>query len=231
MSKPGLLFVFSEPGAVPDAEFNDWYDNEHVPLRLPIPAIQSWSRWVATDNQKPSYLALYDLTDSDALNHPPYSTLASTRSARETELIKKVGMLDRRAYDKIDVPVPPRAGDAYDVRKPGPQQVPSEYEEDYNGWYDKEHTEMLSKIPQWVRTTRYVYREGGATGADESLKPNGPGGKAPKYLALHEFSDGDSPSTPEFQHAASTEWSAKVKGYATIFDIRMFKLMRTWERA
>ena len=118
MSPPAFLLVFSDPGTgVSEEEFADWYDNEHIPLRLAVPDMHSWSRWVATDARTPSYLALYDLTDSDALNHPPYSTLASTCSSRETELIKKVSMLDRHAYGKINVPVPPRGSVAYDVHK------------------------------------------------------------------------------------------------------------------
>ena len=33
-----LLFVYSSPGIVDLAEFTDWYDNEHVPARLAVPA-------------------------------------------------------------------------------------------------------------------------------------------------------------------------------------------------
>ena len=36
-SADALLFVYSDPGAVPVAEFNDWYDNEHGPARLTVP--------------------------------------------------------------------------------------------------------------------------------------------------------------------------------------------------
>ncbi|KAI0702235.1 hypothetical protein C8Q76DRAFT_234297 [Earliella scabrosa] len=237
MSKPGILFVFSEPGpAVSDAEYNDWYDNEHVPLRIPIPAFQSWSRWVAVDGQKPSYFALYDLTDADAVNHPPYSTLADTRSEREKDIIKRLALLDRRTYDRLDVPVPPRAGDAYDVRNPGPyviavlMEVAEDKEEDFNGWYNEEHIALLAKVPQWVRSTRYVLRESGASGTDESLRPKGPGGRAPKYLALHEWTGPEAVGTDEFKHAVGTEWSARVKEYATIFDIRTFKFLKSWER-
>ena len=48
MPPPGLLFVFGEPGpGVTDEEFNDWYDNEHVPLRMAIPTIRRAIRWTA----------------------------------------------------------------------------------------------------------------------------------------------------------------------------------------
>ncbi|KAI0692589.1 hypothetical protein C8T65DRAFT_669414 [Cerioporus squamosus] len=196
----GILLVFSDPGsAVSEAEYNDWYDNEHVPIRIPIPAFQSWSRWVAVDGQKPAYFALYDLTDIDA---------------REKDIISRIGVLDRRMYEKLDVPVPPRKGDAYDVRSPGPyviavlMEVPPEFEEDLNNWYNEEHVDLLSKAPQWVRTTRYV----------------------PKYLALHECTDPSVVEAEEFKAALATPWSKKVMEYATVFDKRFFKLHKTWDR-
>ena len=30
----GLFYVYSEPGTVDEAEFHDWYDNEHGAARL-----------------------------------------------------------------------------------------------------------------------------------------------------------------------------------------------------
>ncbi|TFK80075.1 hypothetical protein K466DRAFT_395546 [Polyporus arcularius HHB13444] len=229
----GILLVFSEPGsAVSEAEYNDWYDNEHVPLRIPIPAFQSWSRWVAVDGQKPAYFALYDVTDIDAVNQPPYSLLPQTRSNREKDILSRIGLLDRRAYEKVAVPVPPRKGDAYDVRSPGPyvsvvlMDVPPEFEEDFNKWYNEEHVKLLSKAPQWVRTTRYVYKEGGVSGTDDSLKPK----KVPKYLALHEWTDPSVVETEELKAALATPWTKKVAEYATVFDRRFFKLHRSWER-
>ena len=117
----GLLLVFSDPGpAVTEAEYNDWNDNEHVPLRIPIPTFHSWSRWVAVDGKRPGYFALYHMTSADAVNELPYSALASTRSEREKDIISRLAVLDRRTYDEIPVSTPPRTGDAYDVRAPGP---------------------------------------------------------------------------------------------------------------
>ena len=229
----GILLVFSDPGpAVSDAEFNDWYDTEHVPLRLPIPAFHSWSRWAAVDGKHPAYFALYDLADVDAVNQPPYARLADTRSEREKDIIARLALLDRRTYEKVPVAVPPRQGDAYDVHSPGPfvsavfVDVPPEYEEDFNRWYDEEHTALLAKAPQWVRTTRYVYRDGAASGSDESLKPK----KVPKFLALHEWTDLSVMATEEFTATISTPWMKKVTEYATVFELRLFKLHKAWER-
>src|SRR5580693_6771830 len=56
----GLLFVYTDPGPVPAAEFNDWYDNEHGPARLTVPGITSGSRFHALDDAVPPWLAYYE---------------------------------------------------------------------------------------------------------------------------------------------------------------------------
>jgi len=53
----GLLFVYTDPGPVPAAEFNDWYDNEHGPARLTVPGITSGSRFHALDDAVPPLAA------------------------------------------------------------------------------------------------------------------------------------------------------------------------------
>ena len=100
MPPPGLLFVFGEPGpGVTDEEFNDWYDNEHVPLRMAIPTIRRAIRWTAADGERPQYLATYDVDSSDVFDTPPYNTLVGTRSERERDVISRTQLLDRRTYD------------------------------------------------------------------------------------------------------------------------------------
>ncbi|TFK85406.1 hypothetical protein K466DRAFT_588126 [Polyporus arcularius HHB13444] len=229
-SAPGLLLVLVEPGpAIPDAEFNDWADNEHVPLRMAIPAFQSCTRWVATDDQKPTQLALYTVSSVSTFYEPPYTTLGKTRSEREKALAPRIALFDRRVYEQLDAPIlsrTPDAGPARFVRVVG-VDVPPENEEDLNRWYDEEHIPMLAKVPQWVRSTRYVLREGGVSGTDESLKPTR---GTPKYLALHEYTGPGAVETEEFRAALETPWTKKVMEYAELYDGRSFELLRRWER-
>jgi uncharacterized protein (TIGR02118 family) len=64
-----LLFAFSdckEPAR--EKEFNDWYDNIHMPDMLEVPGLLSATRWVSAESregQSRKYLALYEMeTDS-----------------------------------------------------------------------------------------------------------------------------------------------------------------------
>ncbi|RPD60469.1 hypothetical protein L226DRAFT_569979 [Lentinus tigrinus ALCF2SS1-7] len=58
LSAPSLLLILVEPGpAIPEAKFNDWADNEHIPLRrMAIPTFLSCTRWVSAYDRKPVQL-------------------------------------------------------------------------------------------------------------------------------------------------------------------------------
>ncbi|KAM5543029.1 hypothetical protein V8D89_003413 [Ganoderma adspersum] len=230
---PGLLFVFGEPGPnLTDTEFNDWYDNEHVPLRMAIPSFHRTTRWAAADDQHPAYLATYDLTSCSILDEPPYNTLAHTRSVRETDVLARAELLDRRTYDLLEPDIVP-ATEGYDTRAPGPYfitlqaRVRPEVEDDLNRWYRDEHIPLLAKVPGWRRSRRYVLRDIGpasGTGAG-ALEEKG---RPPKYLAVHEWESLASFETEEFRHATSTPWRMRLFEGAEVWDRRLFRAMRTW---
>ncbi|EJF56840.1 hypothetical protein BD309DRAFT_960820 [Dichomitus squalens] len=232
MSPPGLLFVFSEPGPnLTDDEFNDWYDNEHVPLRMAIPTFRRTTRWIAVDGEQPRYLATYDLDSCQVLDTPPYNTLVTTRSEREKDVISRTQLLDRRTYDLFEPDIVPAVA-GYEEQKPGPYfitlqaSVKPELEDDLNRWYREEHIPLLAKVPGWRRSRRYVLRDVGpasGTGAEVLKK-----GRPPKYLAVHEWESPESYETPEFKHATSTPWRMRLFEGADVWDRRLFKEMRTW---
>ena len=96
----GLLFVYSDPGPVPAAEFNDWYDNEHGPARLTVPGITSGFRFHALNDVAPPWLAYYEFWQG-TLDGPEYRALAENASAREKSIMSSVATLDRRVYELI----------------------------------------------------------------------------------------------------------------------------------
>jgi hypothetical protein len=60
-----LLLAFSDcKDPAREKEFNDWYDNMHVPDMLEVPGMISATRWVSADpkeGQRRKYLAMYEL--------------------------------------------------------------------------------------------------------------------------------------------------------------------------
>ncbi|KAJ3575406.1 hypothetical protein NP233_g1116 [Leucocoprinus birnbaumii] len=89
----GFLAVLSEP---------DWYNNEHVPLRLNhISAFLTGARFEAGDGEKPSWIAFYDIASTSTFNDPSYTRLRENRSPREAALVKRLDVLDRRTCEVV----------------------------------------------------------------------------------------------------------------------------------
>jgi hypothetical protein len=69
--KKYLLFAFSDcKDPAREKEYNDWYDNMHMPDMLQVPGFIKATRWMSADNKKNEirkYLALYEL-ESDNLD-------------------------------------------------------------------------------------------------------------------------------------------------------------------
>lgn len=64
-----LLFAFSDcKDPKKEKEFNDWYDNMHMPDMLEVPGFIKATRWVSADkkeNEIRKYLAMYELETDD----------------------------------------------------------------------------------------------------------------------------------------------------------------------
>src|SRR6202790_5493236 len=67
----GLLMVWSDIDAEFEAEFNRWYDEEHVARLLQVPGFLSAGRYVALKGG-PKYLAIYELEDHNVLRSAAY---------------------------------------------------------------------------------------------------------------------------------------------------------------
>jgi len=81
--------LFAAIGDVPaghEAEFNRWYDEEHLPALARVPGVLRARRFRASSGA-PRYVALYELADADA----PAS--ASWRAANETPWSQRIDAL------------------------------------------------------------------------------------------------------------------------------------------
>ena len=233
MCTTGYFLVFSDPGdKVTEAEYTDWYDNEHVPLRLDIPAFVSWTRWKAADGKRPGWTAAYDLTSLAGLVTPPYTKLAETRSEREQRLFKELAVLEGSAYELQDPAKLPPPSALYDAKKPARftmfarVDVTPEGEEAFNKWYDEEHIPTLAKLPGWVRSRRFVLKQWGRVGIESQTNQE----PVPKYLAVHEWESLDAVKDPEQQKESATPLQAEVEKVVLKKDIRVFTYYKHWER-
>jgi hypothetical protein len=99
----GALLVASmtpEPGA--EAEFNRWYDEEHLPNLQSVPGVLSGRRYRATDGESErGYLALYHLRDAAVSRSDAWAKAANTEwSARIRPHFRDLLVLRMNRYQR-----------------------------------------------------------------------------------------------------------------------------------
>jgi hypothetical protein len=194
-TSPGLLLAITDIPAEIEADFNDWYDTEHVPERLAVPGFRSAQRYRAIEGG-PAYQALYDLDSAAVLDQPEYLKLRENVSERTQCITPRFQNLLRGVYTQIypegDTAGPAPAG-ATAVLLVGIAPPPG-YEEEFDAWYNSEHVPYLSAVPGVLRARRFAPIDGSA-----------------KYLAVYELADAEVPSTDAWLKAAETPWTMRQR--------------------
>lgn len=216
---PGILYVTMQPKSssnLTEAQFHDWYNNEHGPTRLRLPFIANGFRYRASDTSssspasetKPEWMAVYDITDMNELTKDAYLRLRDppVKSQRESETMAKI-KVDRKLYDFIEERRSEGFKKLEDVENEGEGNVmiavaldlqPGEgKKEELDKWYREEHIDLLSRVPGWLRTRRFV------TSSIDSKAPI-------EYLALHEYAPKNGLGGPEFKTATTTKWNQDI---------------------
>jgi pimeloyl-ACP methyl ester carboxylesterase len=88
------------PGA--DAEFNKWYEEEHIPLLLKVPGLRRARRFKTSSLESPSqieYVALYDLAPENGLGTSEEFKAAISTKWRDEIQAKYVKSMVRRVYE------------------------------------------------------------------------------------------------------------------------------------
>ncbi|RAL15839.1 putative alpha/beta hydrolase [Aspergillus homomorphus CBS 101889] len=210
MATPGLLYVTMHPRpSLPAAQFHDWYNTEHGPLRLRLPFVTNGFRYRAVDGEEPEWVAWYDITDMDELTRETYLALRGDgiKTPREKATMAQIAV-DRRLYDFLgeqkaadytpleDQPDTTAAGSVL-VAVSTTLVADAAKEEDYNRWYTEEHIPMLSRVPGWRCSRRFV---------TAAIDPNAPR----EYLTLHEYKAANGLGGPEHKAAMDTPWRTRI---------------------
>ena len=99
-----VLITYMNIPAEDEAEFNDWYTNEHVAERVDLPGFKSAYRFRATDGA-PRYFAYYETDGLEALTTPTYKAIL----AEQTDWSKRV-MARFQDFGRMCGPLVLRAG-------------------------------------------------------------------------------------------------------------------------
>ena len=79
MAGKGMLLTSMDVDAADEAEFNRWYDREHLEERVAIPGFLEARRYVA-HQASPKYLSLYSTAEFEVLDSPAYRTALANQT-------------------------------------------------------------------------------------------------------------------------------------------------------
>ncbi|KAH6608190.1 hypothetical protein Trco_004503 [Trichoderma cornu-damae] len=228
MAAPGNLYVTMQPrpGLSLD-QFHEWYNNEHGPTRLRLPAIFSNGlRYRAADGRQPEFLATYDVADMAHLETETYLTLRANRSPREAATIGRVDVR-RCFYDLVHVresPLFTQVEKLTDGEANGLVAMTTEVtlkdtpgaSDLFRRWFVGELAGSLSEVPGWLRSRLFKA---------SSLEPDQPA----RYLTFHEFAKGSGLLDAEQRAATGGSWSnGDVDECVASRNMRVYSLFYTF---
>ena len=155
----GSAILFSEmtPPEGKEGAFNDWYDNHHSPSHVQgVPGFLSAMRYCSPIG--PHYLAVYELSGAEALDHEEYKKRKLTPDDPTYEMLQSVSGFTRyiavEAFhmERDELPIMPL--DAPIVLCVF-FLVPMEQRGTFEDWYDTEHIPMLLDCPDWLMARRF----------------------------------------------------------------------------
>ncbi|KAF5366116.1 hypothetical protein D9757_010937 [Collybiopsis confluens] len=178
-----ILFVYGECGKfVEEDRYNDWYDNEHAPLRLTVPGFLSASRYKALDTPPklgPKWLAIYDMTSKAIMQSQPYLELRFRASENERQVVANLEMLNRRVYTLVHASgvgasqggvegnnaarfsyvVHMRVLNPEDKKKAQNEKNRAGQEARFIDWYTSTRIPLLAVVPKYIRSRVFALAE------------------------------------------------------------------------
>ena len=188
-----VSLVYVDVDSEHDAEFNDHYNQHHVPDMLNMPGYLSAARYQAVKGG-PRYLAVYELESPEASESPELKAY----HANEPEWSKRIGprQIGRNHLYNVYTQIYPREDDAYALGRGmapslqiGRMDVPPDIEEKYNYYYDNIRLPQNTAVPGCIYARRFQCVQG-------------PG---PKYLTMYEFEHENVPNTVAWDEWRKTD--------------------------
>ena len=205
----GMLFALMSPGGNTLEDFTTWYDEDHAPSRASVPGVLSATRFQATDNASPEWLAVYELTSPAVLASEPYTKLWQTASSYERDLLDRTENTSRRVYSLLTRKSSPKwernKQRVFHTVGLQPREGSGMTDKELDRWYEEEHIDLLSEVPGWLRSTRWKLEDvKGANLKEIDAR------KVSRFIAIHEWDSDAVFQTKEMQLATSTPWRTKV---------------------
>ena len=156
----GIFLLYADIDPQHEAEFNDWYNTEHIAELLAVPGILAAARYEATKGG-PKYLAVYELESADIVKTPAFTGRQRTpwgeRMAPSVIGSNVTRVIGEQIFpDGIDMPDREMAP----ALQIGRMSVPDSADAEWNTWYNGEYIPGYLKVPGVIYSRRYRVLEG-----------------------------------------------------------------------
>lgn len=196
------FFVFSNPVAGHEDEYNKWYNEQHAADVVAVPGFVTAQRFVKNelplyrmvDLQVPKYLIIYKIVTDDV--EAVFSEVSRRLKTGETVISPTFDSKTSVSY--VYKPFRPEikgVGGEPEGAKPGPKQTYYQVvftamvegkEDEFNTFYDNHHAPELAAIPGFVSAQRMIL-----------ARPSTSSIPATKYLALFKVETSDLPAVKQ----------------------------------
>jgi hypothetical protein len=207
VAKPyGMLVEGYNYAGVAEADFHDWYDNEHLPAVAGVKGVLSANRWMNAEelSSMPGLggnasnkvaVAIYDLESPEVVQSADYRAIAhGNKSARGRDMHAKCQTV---CYFESEQTLP-----GSQVSPPESRgvmlfamNVLPEVDAEFNSWFDDEHIPNLSKVPGVLAARRFRMPVGGSH----------------RYLILYHLSKPEVQATDAWKKGGASPWTDKMK--------------------
>jgi hypothetical protein len=189
----GTLIAAMNMAQVPEDEFHDWYDTEHLPERERVPGFLTCQRWIGAHDGKVS-VATYDLDSLAVLGSAAYLAIGgenlSPWSKRVTGHVDRLMRFEGEQILPGDEIAPASAGGLL----LNAINIAAELEAEFNEWYDKEHIPALAAVPGVLSARRFRGSSGNR-----------------KYVALYHLATPAVVESAEWQRARTSDWTSRLQ--------------------
>ena len=179
----GLMIVWADVPAELEADFNRWYNEEHLAELLSVPGVLSAARYEAA-RSGPKHMAVYELespavVETEAFKNRPRtewgqrvspSIIGSNFMNNVYRMIHPAGLTGEIAESGM--------APALQI---GRMDVPAEADAEWNEWYSGVYVPNYEKVPGCIRGRRWKAVRG-----------------APTYATVYEFEDEHVSETAEW---------------------------------
>ena len=152
-----LLMVWADVPADKEADFNKWYNEEHLAELLSVPGVLNAARYEAVKSG-PKHLACYELENAQVVetsafkdrprtewgNRVSPSIIGNPVISNVYEMIRPTALSSEAANSDMALAL-----------QIGRMAVPAEQEDEWNNWYNNVYTANYEKVPGCIRARRF----------------------------------------------------------------------------